>query len=112
VRISAVAVVSALTRRQPLRSPCGLLLADFRFDLANQYQAVAVTPRLITSARSLAEKYGLRGYDAVQLAVILQGNAGRQARKASALILVSADADLKAVALAEGLRVEDPNLHP
>jgi predicted nucleic acid-binding protein len=88
------------------------LLADFRFDLANQYQAVAVTPRLIAGAMSLAEKHGLRGYDAVQLAAALQLNAGRQARKASALILVSADADLNAAALAEGLRVEDPNLHP
>ena len=116
VRISAVEVVSAIARRQRGGSLSAALatrlLADFRFDLANQYQVVAVTPKLISSAMSLAEKYALRGYDAVQLAAALQLHAGRRARRTSALILVSADADLNAAAVAEGLQVEDPNMHP
>jgi predicted nucleic acid-binding protein len=116
VRISAVEVVSAVTRRQRGGSLSAALaariLTDFRFDLANQYQVVAVTPRLITSAMSWAEKYALRGYDAVQLAAALQVNGARRTRGASALTLVSADADLNAAAVAEGLPVEDPNTHP
>jgi predicted nucleic acid-binding protein len=116
VRLSAVEVVSAVTRRQRGGSLSAALaaslLADFRFDLANQYRLVGVTPRLVASAMSLAEKHALRGADAVQLAAALQLHAGSRARKVSALMLVSADIALNAAAVTEGLRVEDPNAHP
>ena len=58
----------------------------------------------------LAERKGLRGDDAVQLA------AARAAITASRTLgavvtLVSADLDLNAAAVAEGIAVEDPNTH-
>ena len=47
-------------------------------------------------------------YDAVQLAAALELNRISQ----GGIVLVSADQDLNAAATAEGLTVENPNLHP
>jgi hypothetical protein len=60
----------------------------------------------------LAERHALRGYDAVQLAAALELQTVLTASGLPALTLVSADAELNAAAAAEGLTVEDPNLHP
>ncbi|MGO9469479.1 MAG: hypothetical protein ACLQIB_44780 [Isosphaeraceae bacterium] len=49
----------------------------------------------------------MRGYDAVQLAAALQVHS-----QIPSLTLLSADADLNAAAVAEGLSVDDPNNHP
>ena len=59
---------------------------------------------------SLAEAHHLRGYDAVQLAVLFRY--GSHVEKGSALIFVSADANLNVAASAEGLTVDNPTLHP
>jgi len=56
---------------------------------------------------TLVRRHGLRGYDAVQLAAVLEIHATDPS-----LTLLSADAELNAAALAEGLTVDDPNLHP
>ena len=56
-------------------------------------------------------KHGLRGYDAVQLAAVLQVRDERVALGATPIILVSADTELNAAAMAEGLLVENPNNH-
>ena len=74
---------------------------------AYQYFIIEVSAPLVTQAASLARKHALRGYDAVQLAAALD----TQARLPS-LTLLSADVDLNAAALAEGLAVDDPNSHP
>jgi hypothetical protein len=55
----------------------------------------------------VAETYGLRAYDSVQLASALM----LASRVRTALIFVSADVELNNVALAEGLTVENPNDH-
>ena len=60
----------------------------------------------------LANTHTLRAYDAVQLAVALEVNRIYQAAGLGPVTLVSADHDLNAAAQAEGLTVEDPNLHP
>jgi hypothetical protein len=60
---------------------------------------------------ALAETHALRGYDAVQLAAALNVNSACAAAGA-VFTLVSADGELNAAARAEGLAVEDPNLHP
>ena len=57
-------------------------------------------------------KHGLRGYDAVQLAAAIQVRDERLALGASPPTLVSADTELNAAAMMEGLRVENPNHHP
>lgn len=115
-RITGVEVVSAITRRSRSRSlsasDAQTAISQFRFDFQNQYRIVEITPSLITRAMSLAETHALRGYDAVQLAAALEVNTRRLALRMPPLTFISADAALNAAATAEGLTVDDPNLHP
>ena len=53
-----------------------------------------------------------RAYDAVQLAAAVELNTQRVAAGTGVLTLVSADQELNAAATADGLLVEDPNMHP
>src|SRR5437763_12105745 len=115
-RISAVEVIAAITRRQRAGSitvPQAVqLCADFRQDLIGQYRLVELSPGLLTRAMALAEQHALRGYDAVQLAAALHVQVRRLKRGLTPLTLISADAELNAAAVAEGLPVDDPNAHP
>lgn len=111
VRITLAETVAAITRRERGGSitpaDAAATLADFQLDFARQYFIIEVSAPLVDQAAVLARKHGLRGYDAVQLAAALE----TQARLPS-LTLLSADADLNAAALAEGLPVDDPNNYP
>ena len=113
--ITGAETVAAITRkaRGGGLSPADAVaaIAAFRHDFANEFGIVAITPKLIAEAMSLAEKHGLRGYDAVQVAAALITETRRQARKLSALTFLSADAELNAAAAAERLIVDDPNTH-
>ena len=60
----------------------------------------------------LGIKHALCAYDAVQLAVALEVNRFHQAGGSGPVTLVSADRDLNAAALVEGLAVDDPTSHP
>jgi hypothetical protein len=60
---------------------------------------------------NIAEGHALRGSDAIQLAAAIEANLAAAA-VGEVLTLVSADAELNAAAVAEGLAVDDPNLHP
>lgn len=115
-RITGVEIVSAIARRQRGGSltpaETSVILTRFRRDLTRIYRSVAISPRLIEDAMALAEAYALRGYDAVQLAAALRVNARRILQGSSAITLISADAELNAAAVAEGLAVDDPNAHP
>lgn len=90
----------------------GLAVSDFVSDFSTQYQPMAVTLELAEQAASLAEKHGLRGYDAVQLATALEANKVRDSLGLSKLIFVSADGALNKAALSEALLTDNPNLHP
>ena len=111
VRITLAETIAAITRRERggwiTPHDAASAVADFQLDFAHQYFIVELSASLVTQAESLARKHGLRGYDAVQLAAALD----TQARLPS-LTLLSADTDLNAAALAEGLAVDDPNAHP
>ena len=72
----------------------------------------ALSEMVITRAVSLVQVYPLRGYDGVQLATALLTNEERASLNLPALIFVSADVNLNTAAQAEGLTVDDPNLHP
>lgn len=113
--ITAVEVVSAISRRKRAgnisAAVAAAMLADFRHDFANEYRVVEITPPLITHAMALVETYGLRAYDAVQLAAALQVHAECLALGLQ-FMLISADAPLNAAAKVEGLMVDDPNNHP
>jgi predicted nucleic acid-binding protein len=115
--ITRVEVAAAFAARQ--RAPGGisrkrrdeavsLLLQHFN----SEYQITPVNPRIIGHAVDLTQTYRLRGYDAVQLATALDANATLTAAGLTVLTFIAADSDLLAAARAEGLLVDNPNLHP
>ena len=114
--MTEVEVTSAITRRQRggtlSATDAATALAQFRQDLANEYNSIEVTPALLTTAVALVETHGLRAYDAVQLAAATTLQAYRATLALTNLIFVSADHDLNTAAGAEGLSVEDPHTHP
>jgi predicted nucleic acid-binding protein len=114
-RITLVELVSAIARRRRngdlTPSAASAALIDVRADFATDYQVIEITAALITRAEALAEQHALRGYDAVQLAAALEVNAAYIAAGQPPVILISADLDLNAAAAAEGLSVDDPNMH-
>ena len=87
-------------------------VADFTKDFDDQYQPMEVTRQLVERAAGLAEKHGLRAYDAVQLATALEAQAVRDSLGLPQLIFVSADDQLNLAAQSKGLPVENPNDHP
>ena len=116
VRITAVEVCAAITRRQrggalpPAQAAA--ILARFRRHLILRYRVLEITPPLLSGSMGLAETHGLRAYDAVQLAAALALNNQRVTAGWSRMTLVSADRELNAAATASGLLVEDPNSYP
>lgn len=114
-RITGVEVIAALARRGRARDASADALAaalgQFRQEFATVYRIVEMTPALFSDAMRLAETRAVRGYDAVQLAAALRVNTECVALGLSST-LVSADGDLNAAAIADGLAVEDPNTHP
>ena len=115
-RITAVEVFAAITRRQRGRSlskaQAGAILGHFRRHLTQRYRILEMTPTLLSNAMHSARTHGRRAYDAVQLAAALEVNRLYQSAGLGPVILVSADRDLNKAAAAEGLSVEDPNMHP
>jgi len=116
VRIAFVEVISAIARRSGgpglSTSAASKAIADFRDDFANEYSVIETTPTLIESAADYAETYLMRAYDAVQLAAVLQLNTEATSLGLASIILISADGALNTAAVAEGLAVDDLNLHP
>ena len=115
-RIARVEVIAAIVRRgrggTPLASTVASILIQLRQDAAHKYNILDITPALLADAEQLTELHGLRGYDAVQLAASLELHHRRQTAGLSNITLISADQELNAAAKAEGLLVDDPNVHP
>lgn len=114
--IQLAEVISALSRQKR-----GGFLSSDQFNRANRRfrrtfkkrcRKLAADISLIEQAADLAEKYFLRGYDAVQLATALEVEKTRQTAGASSIIFVSADNALNQAAASEGLMVENPNNYP
>jgi uncharacterized protein len=116
VRTTAVEIIAAISRRERGGSiaPRDALTARsaFRNDLANEYQIVELTEPLAVRAMHVAEKHGLRGYDAIQLAAAIELNTRRIALGMTPMVLISSDGELNSAAAVEGLPVDDPNKHP
>jgi uncharacterized protein len=115
-RIARVEIVAAVTRRgrgNVIRvAAATALIAQFRHDAAHQYNILEVTPTLLADAERLAVAHGLRGYDAVQLAVSLALHRTRATAGLPPRTFNCADQELNAAATAEGLAVDNPALHP
>ena len=113
--LTRVEIISALTRRfrrgDITQAEFDLAHQESQLDIANQYEVVRLSDRLIDEAVRLAKNRGLRAYDAVQLSAALDIGRIISQVESTQLILVSADNELNAAALAEGLQIEDPNRH-
>ena len=77
-------------------------VTDLRRDFLTDYAPVQITEAVLLRAMDLIEKYGLRGYDSLQLASAAQIAAERTALGLAAPIMVCADIALNAAATAEG----------
>jgi predicted nucleic acid-binding protein len=114
-QITIVEIVSAITRREKGGSTTPQeavnALNQFEQDWKTEITIIDFSANLVNDAAALARKYALRGYDAVQLATVLEVHNERTALGLPSLILLSADTDLNAAAIAEGLTVDDPNNH-
>ena len=115
-QITAVETVAAITLRarrgNTSSSDAAAAIADLRHDYLREYVLLPITVAVISNALNLAERHGLRGYDAVQLACACQMQQERHLLLLPALTFLSADTALNAAAVAEGLAVDDPNAHP
>ena len=116
VRITGVEVISAVSRWKRdgtiVATDAAMVIATLKNDLLNEYQIIELTDQLVNRAMTLAETYGLRGFDAVQLAAACEVQALCIASEIPPISFLSADKVLNAAATAEGLSVDDPNTHP
>ncbi len=115
-RITLVEVISAFSRRLKGKSlslnQTTKAKTRFRRIFQRKLFKIEIDADLIEKAANLAEKYSLRGYDAVQLAAAIRTNDARISIGATGLIFVSADSELNKAATSEGLAVENPNDYP
>jgi uncharacterized protein len=114
-QITLVEVIAALTRRAKVKSQSsGYTKSVKRFerDIKDRFSVFKINDSIISQAMKLAVKYGLRGYDAVQLASALYAEKELSQLNLSPLIFVSADNELNNAAKIEGLTVENPNNYP
>lgn len=112
--VTTVEITSAIVRRAkggaiPPEAANSALEA-FERHIETDYLVLEVKSALLRDARILARSHGLRGYDAVQLAVALRVNAS-QLDSEPPIILVSADGELLAAAADLGLATANPNHH-
>lgn len=114
-RITLVEVVSAISRReksgQLTTSDANNSRSGFEQDFLSQFRKVEINQDLTERAAQLARKYALRGYDAIQLAAVLETESERLASGLSSVTVLSADTDLNTAAVSEGLTVDNPNDH-
>lgn len=87
------------------------MVSAFRRHFYNQYYVVEVNVDVVEEAMNLIARYGLRGYDGVQLASAKLINIRRRSANLSSLIFVSADVALLDAARAEGLQIENPTCY-
>jgi predicted nucleic acid-binding protein len=114
-RIAGVETTAALVRKRRGShiTPDAMTkaLQRLRRDFGSRLYLVEITASLLHSAEMLAEKHGLRGYDAVQLAATLDANSERAGVNLPPLTVLTADDDLLAAGAAEGLTTDNPNDH-
>ena len=88
------------------------LMTTFLAHCVTQYRVINIDRRILDTAVDLTKQHPLRAYDAVQLAAAIHVNRALLARSLPPITFVSADDRLLAAALAEGLTIENPNVHP
>lgn len=111
-RLAHVEVTAAIVRRgkqsSQLPAEVASALSALDNDFAREFQVVEFSDALIARAIQLAKVHALRAADAIQLGCALES---RSEPAMAEYYLVSADDELNTAAVAEGLQVENPNLH-
>ena len=118
--ITQVEVVAAFARqRKGLKLSvidATTAISQFNQDFQSDIREIELKSNVLSEAVLLAEKYSLRGYDAVQLASALKIHTHLINLKidfnSSPFTFVSADGELNTAALSAGLAVENPNSYP
>lgn len=114
--LTMVELYSALARRKREGSvpaqDCDIAMQAFTEHCVTRYEIIDLNPIIIEKTRGLLDKYPLRAYDSIHLATALKLEEMLAVNVMSPVIFVSADNRMNQVAKAEGLKVEDPNLHP
>ncbi len=112
VALAEVSAAFAILQRTNQLTPRVLrqALAHFYADAAHRYQLVTLTRTIAFQAAELAQRYPLKGYDAVHLATALS-QASFVNRYGEPLTFISGDAQLLTAARAAGLVVENPFDH-
>lgn len=114
-QITGAEMVSAVVRR--LRrgdiSPADAAVAqtEITADFTRDFFLIDVSLPRIQEAMILAERHGLRGYDAVQLAAVLFLRDECRRSSLPDPVLITADKELTQAAQIENLVVDDPNTH-
>jgi len=113
VRLAGPEMIAALYRkvhtRELSRSIAARLAQDFKTDWKRRYRILEIDAEISNRAMELAEKHGLRGYDAVHLAAAQLLHESRRAAHLPDMIFLAADDDLLQAANTEGLRTDNPN---
>jgi len=109
---AVAAMMRRVRRGEILAVDVEAILTDLQSHLASEYTPIYLTNALVQRAMGLVRHYPLRGYDAIQLASALEVQSQCVALAIPAIIFVSADNNLNSAASAEGLAVDNPNLHP
>lgn len=113
--LTTVEFTSAIVRRSKGGSlsadAAAQILSTFDLHLLSDYYVLEITSNLLSDACSLVKIYGLRGYDAVQLAVARDLNLTQTGRGLPVIPFVSSDSELLAAAKADGLLTDNPNDH-
>lgn len=114
--ITGAEMISAITRKrrrgEMTAADAAAAVTAFRTDFAVAYFVFEISRAVVAQAMDLAETHGLRGYDAVQLAVALGLRDQCRVLGLPEPVVITADRDLHAAAVAEGLAADDPNAHP
>jgi uncharacterized protein len=114
--ITGVEIIAAISRRSHSGSisitDATIIRNQFKSDLQKDYQIVEITDNIINSGMVLSETYGLRGYDAIQLAAGRAVNTLCIANGLPLITFVSADNELNVAVISEGLMIKNPNSHP
>ncbi len=115
VRVTGAEVISAVARRQRrgqiTASDAAVAGTAFRRDFPSAVLLIEAAASVVARAMDLAERYSLRGYDAVQLAAALELCDQCRLAGLPKPTFVSADNELNVAAMTEGLTVENPNTH-
>jgi predicted nucleic acid-binding protein len=110
-RLGIIEVSAALVRRsrhaktpaEDLRATLSLLDSEAEF-----FDIIELDEPIPTLALRVTRKHGLRGADSIQLGAALLAQDRMSNRQ---IVLVSSDLELNTAAIAEGLAVENPEMH-